>query len=163
MLPQGQPEPKVVTRTYKPFSAEFFGRVEETSDEERTTHEGNCHCGAIAFTVTLKWPFPRYTVNSCTCSICTRNGYLLVYPMRQDVKFLGDSEEKMGSYKWGHKVADHRFCKTCGSSIMIDLRRPETFGETDPRKDMVGINVRNFKNIDLDAMSYTYFDGKNLI
>ncbi|KAK6613875.1 hypothetical protein H4I96_00196 [Botrytis cinerea] len=109
--------------------------------------------------------------------------------MRQDVKFSGDSEENMGSYKWRHKVADHRFCKTCGSSIMIDLRRPEIFGETDPRKDMVGINrvnpsismkqenviprechsrtnaeqVRNFKNIDLDALSYTYFDGKNLI
>ncbi|KAB8302051.1 hypothetical protein EYC80_005503 [Monilinia laxa] len=69
----------------------------------------------------------------------------------------------MGSYEWGHKIADHRFCKSCGSSIMIDLRRPEAFGEADPRKDMVGINVRNFKNIDLEAISYTYFDGKNLI
>ncbi|ATZ46360.1 hypothetical protein BCIN_01g09710 [Botrytis cinerea B05.10] len=163
MLPPAQAESKTVTHTYKPFSGEFFGRVEETSDEERTTHEGGCHCGAVTFTVTLKWPFPKYTVNSCTCSICTHNGYLLVYPMRQDVKFSGDSEENMGSYKWRHKVADHRFCKTCGSSIMIDLRRPEIFGETDPRKDMVGINVRNFKNIDLDALSYTYFDGKNLI
>ena len=27
---------------------------------------------------------------------------------------------------------------------MIDLRRPEIFGETDPRKDMVGINVSLF-------------------
>lgn len=53
MLPQGQQEPKVVTRTYKPFSPEFFGRVEETSDEERTTHEGSCHCGAIAVSTFL--------------------------------------------------------------------------------------------------------------
>lgn len=120
MLPPAQAESKTVTHTYKPFSGEFFGRVEETSDEERTTHEGGCHCGAVTvsafllstiytyytqlcrncmtktpwltlrqFTVTLKWPFPKYTVNSCTCSICTHNGYLLVYPMRQDVKFSG--------------------------------------------------------------------------
>ncbi|RAL63058.1 hypothetical protein DID88_004143 [Monilinia fructigena] len=136
-------EPKTVTRTYAPFPSELFIQVEETSDEERTTHEGSCHCGAITFTVTLKWPFPKYTVNSCTCSICTKNGYLLVYPMRQDVKFLDESESKMGSYKWGRKIADHR-----------------SFWETDPRKDMVGINVRNFKNIDLEAMSYTYFDGR---
>lgn len=27
---------------------------------------------------------------------------------------------------------------------MVDLRRRETFGETDPRKDMVGINVSSY-------------------
>ncbi|CCD42353.1 hypothetical protein BofuT4_uP014810.1 [Botrytis cinerea T4] len=47
MLPPAQAESKTVTHTYKPFSGEFFGRVEETSDEERTTHEGGCHCGAV--------------------------------------------------------------------------------------------------------------------
>ncbi|TVY89534.1 hypothetical protein LAWI1_G004431 [Lachnellula willkommii] len=36
-------------------------------------------------------------------------------------------------------------------------------GETDPRKDILALNVRNFKDIDLDALQYTYFDGKKLI
>ncbi|ESZ98907.1 hypothetical protein SBOR_0765 [Sclerotinia borealis F-4128] len=154
---------KILTRLYEPFSTEIITRVEETSAEERTTHEGSCHCGVITFTVTLKWPFPKYTVNQCTCSVCTQHGYLLVYPMRTDIKFLDDSDLKMGTYKFGHGIADHRFCTHCGSSIMVDLRRPEVFGESDPRKDIVAINIRTFKNIDLDTMSYTYFDGKNLI
>ncbi|APA06454.1 predicted protein [Sclerotinia sclerotiorum 1980 UF-70] len=161
MLPLGKP--KTITHTYAPLSPEFFSQVEETSAEERTTYEGGCHCGAITFTVTLKWPFPKYTVNSCNCSVCTHNGYLLAYPMRQDVKLSEGAEEKMGSYRWGNKIADHRFCKNCGNSILVDLCRPDAFGETDPRKDMIAINVRNFKDIDLDEMSYTHFDGRSII
>jgi hypothetical protein len=61
--------------------------VEETSPEERTTHAASCHCGAVQYDVTLKYPFPKYPVNKCTCSICFNNGYLLVYPCRRDVVF----------------------------------------------------------------------------
>ena len=59
--------------------------VEDT--DERTTHEASCHCGAIQFEVTFKYPFPKYPINTCNCSICTKNGYLLVYPLRRDVVF----------------------------------------------------------------------------
>lgn len=52
-----------------------------------------------------------------------------------------DSEGKMGAYKFGDKKKDHKFCKDCGSSIMIDFNRPTATGETDHRKDMVAINV----------------------
>lgn len=66
----------------------IFGGVEETSEEERTTHAGSCHCGAVKFNVTLKWPFPKYPVNRCSCSICSTTGYLLVYPCRRDIEWL---------------------------------------------------------------------------
>lgn len=59
--------------------------VEDT--DERTTHKASCHCGAIQFEVTLKYAFPKYPINKCTCSICTKNGYLFVYPCRRDVIF----------------------------------------------------------------------------
>lgn len=72
----------------------IFGGVEPTSDEERTTHDASCHCGEIQYKVTLKWPFPKYTVNTCSCSICTTQGYLLVYPCRRDVNF---TEGKLSS------------------------------------------------------------------
>ena len=55
------------------------------SDIKPTTPKANCHCGAVRFTVTLKYPFPKYEINKCNCSICTKNGYLLVYPPRKDV------------------------------------------------------------------------------
>lgn len=75
-------EPKLLNPTF------IFGGVEETSEGERTTHAASCHCGAVKFNVTLKWPFPKYPVNRCTCSICSTTGYLLVYPCRRDIEWL---------------------------------------------------------------------------
>ncbi|PQE27122.1 glutathione-dependent formaldehyde-activating enzyme protein [Rutstroemia sp. NJR-2017a WRK4] len=152
---------KTVTTTYQPLDVKILLYVEETSPEERTTHEASCHCGAVTFSVTLKFPFPKYPVNSCSCSICSRNGYLLVYPMRSDIKFSPDSASNLSSYRFGSKAHAHKFCKNCGSSMMIDLRTEHK--EPDPRKDIVAVNIRHFKDIDLDAMTYTFFDGKNLI
>lgn len=40
-------KPKTITHTYGPLTAEIIAQVEETSAEERTTHEAGCHCGAI--------------------------------------------------------------------------------------------------------------------
>lgn len=60
----------------------------QTTAEENpqsSTHDGNCHCGAVRFTVTLTPPLLEQNVSSCDCSICTRNGYLLVYPLDKDV------------------------------------------------------------------------------
>ena len=65
------------------------------SDVKPTTHKANCHCGAVRFTVTLKYPFPKYKINKCNCSICTKNGYLLVYPLRRDVVWI-----KGKSFHW---------------------------------------------------------------
>ena len=71
----------------RPLDISLLHAVEETSPEDRTTHAAQCHCGAVKYDVTLKYPFPKYTVNKCTCSICTHLGYLLVYPCRRDVVF----------------------------------------------------------------------------
>jgi hypothetical protein len=61
--------------------------VEDTSPAERTTHKASCHCGTVKYDVTLKYPFPKYPVNNCNCSVCFQNGYLFVYPCRRDVVF----------------------------------------------------------------------------
>ncbi|KUJ22777.1 uncharacterized protein LY89DRAFT_714508 [Mollisia scopiformis] len=139
----------------------IFGGVEQTSEDERTTHAASCHCGAVQFNVTLKWPFPKYPVNKCSCSICVSTGYLLVYPCHRDVVFI-QGYENMASYKFNTKTKAHMFCKTCGTSIGIDFLRAEQ-GELDPAKHTFGINVRTFKDLDLDALEYTVFDGKKLI
>ncbi|TVY59405.1 hypothetical protein LCER1_G000264 [Lachnellula cervina] len=118
--------------------------VEETPASEHTSYTGACHCGAVKFNVTLKCPFPKYPVNACSCSACIRNGYLFVYPKRGDFEITQGSEN-LTSYTFN----------TC-TRILEQ-------GETDPRKDILALNVRNFKDIDLDALQYTYFDGKKLI
>lgn len=71
----------------RPIDPAILSFVETTSDAERTTHQAQCHCGAVKFSVILKWPFPQYPINKCTCSICMHNGYFLVYPARRDVVF----------------------------------------------------------------------------
>lgn len=69
------------------FDPKIVAVVEETSPQDHTTHYASCHCGAVVYNVTLKHLFPKYTVLTCNCSICEKNGYLLVYPARRDVVF----------------------------------------------------------------------------
>jgi hypothetical protein len=50
--------------------------------------------------------------------------------------------ENLGSYQFNTKTKSHKFCKSCGSSILIDFRRTEQ-GEPDPAKDILAVNVRH--------------------
>ena len=88
-----------------------------------TPHLANCHCGTIAFT--FHTPSSSILVAaSCNYSICTRNGYLLVYPERQHVTFHSVfNDNDLGSYMFSGKLLEHKFCKICGSSLFIDFRR----------------------------------------
>jgi hypothetical protein len=98
----------------------------EPSSEEKKTYAGRCHCGEIKFTVSIP---PLETgatsVMQCNCSICTKKGYLLVYPPAHDVTFQ-TGEDKLGLYTFGRKIRPHKFCPTCGTSIMIDLSKPSS-------------------------------------
>ncbi|KAL2072501.1 hypothetical protein VTL71DRAFT_11844 [Oculimacula yallundae] len=129
--------------------------------KERITHEASCHCGNVKFTVTMDDPFPTQTVNKCNCTICTQNGYVFVYPPRHDIHFT-KGFETLGEYKFNTKLKTHKFCKNCGTSILIDFNRTHP-GGPEPENDILAINVRNFTDIDMDSMVYTTFDGRKLI
>ena len=49
-------------------------------------------------------------------------------------------EENLGSYRFNSTKSNHKFCKTCGSSLLIDFERPHQ-GEKDPAKDIMAVNV----------------------
>ncbi|EMD00137.1 hypothetical protein BAUCODRAFT_55553, partial [Baudoinia panamericana UAMH 10762] len=86
---------------------------------------GNCHCGAIKFTVDVPdalAPEGSRHILRCSCSICTKNGYFLLHVPVGDVHFVDSSWDKMKIYRFGSKTIDHRFCGECGSSVCIDLQ-----------------------------------------
>lgn len=97
----------------------------EMTPELKVTSEvpyrASCHCGTVAYTVQLPQPLETYKVNKCNCSICTKNGYLLVYPLRTSVVFHR-GWNNLKEYFFGNKIKPHKFCTACGSSILIDFK-----------------------------------------
>ncbi|EUC42644.1 hypothetical protein COCMIDRAFT_39327 [Bipolaris oryzae ATCC 44560] len=104
------------------------------------TYAASCHCGIVQYSVLLSPPLPQCKVVSCNCSICTRNGYLLV------------GEDMLRDYSFGLKRNLHKFCANCGSAVWFDPRMWR-FEKTGP--DLLGMNVRMFHDIDMRALDIT--------
>lgn len=89
----------------------------------------------------------------CNCSICQRNGYLLVYPIRENLKLGDGSEEAMGSYRFGNKNVKHNFCKECGSSVFFEVLSPPKAAELEAEAKgeklpvIMGVNVSNVQKV----------------
>src|SRR6185369_8542951 len=76
------------------------------------TYNGSCHCGAVRFR------FRSEEITSgcrCNCSICIRKGAIMStrYILPEDVEELAGLDA-LSVYRWGDKMVNHYFCKTCG-------------------------------------------------
>lgn len=87
--------------------------------EQPTTYHGNCHCGLIMFTVTLPNPLNQSLITSCNCSICTRNGYLIVATKTENITWYA-GEALLRTYRFGNRNRVHKFCHQCGTSVLMD-------------------------------------------
>lgn len=81
----------------------------------------------------------RLTVWNCNCSICTKNGYLNIYPddHENDVEWIsgkGDLQE----YEYGPCERSHMFCPKCGSSVALFNWFKKS---SENRAPKIGINV----------------------
>ncbi|CAJ2508746.1 Uu.00g137720.m01.CDS01 [Anthostomella pinea] len=130
----------------------------------KLTYKGNCHCGLVRFTAAL--PDIRMgTVNRCNCSICTKNGYLLVYPRVEDVTFVsglgGEGDDSLSVYRFGSGVKPHRFCRRWGTSIFIDFSESDRAVE----RAVVAINLRTFAGIEdmMGELKFRDVDGKHML
>ncbi|KAF7343374.1 hypothetical protein MVEN_01769700 [Mycena venus] len=117
------------------------------AEVDTKTYEGNCHCGAIKFSVVLP-PLEHTPLHSCSCSICTKKGYLMVFPPKSAITVTkGAGTDGLGAgvlaeYAFNSKQVSHRFCGTCGTPVAI------------VRKDLaddgvVALNARLFRDVDL--------------
>jgi len=107
---------------------------ESAPNPELTSYAANCHCGAVKFTVKIP-SLTDHKVMSCNCSQCTRNGYLMIYPERKNVVFHSGYDNLIPHPVLHRNV--HKFCATCGSSILGEA----IANVKDDEKDCVAINV----------------------
>ncbi|MCJ1399080.1 hypothetical protein MMC11_002282 [Xylographa trunciseda] len=128
-----------------------------TASPPKIWYEANCHCGAVRYKV-LAPRLEDSPCTSCTCSICTKNGLVNIYPKHHEVVFH-QGFDTLKEYRCGTKQSTHKFCPECGSSILIDFNG-SLHG---PMEDAMAVNVRMFKDIDMGKLNVEHFDGKNLL
>lgn len=83
----------------------------DTNASEPFTLQGACHCGSVRFRVTLTQGFA--SARRCTCSICRMRGAIAVTSTPDDFELL-EGADKLATYRFNTKVAEHHFCSECG-------------------------------------------------
>ncbi|KAJ7194730.1 glutathione-dependent formaldehyde-activating enzyme [Mycena pura] len=130
-----------VKPAYQPPSPVPVGPIPEGSTE----YNGNCHCGAVAYTFLS--PEEISTVLNCNCSICSRDGALWIHPAVDNVTFRG--LESVTEYTFGMKRVYHRFCKICGVAISARFAGP---ANSFLSPDKMALNVRTMNDVDLGSL-----------
>ncbi|TID15984.1 glutathione-dependent formaldehyde-activating protein [Venturia nashicola] len=101
------------------------------------SYSANCHCGQVKLIFTLAEPIQESEIIRCNCSICTKSGYINVYPLRKDVTF----------------------CPRCGTSMLIDFRDSPYESE----RPHYAININTIASIQdiMSSLKILPFDGHN--
>ena len=108
---------------------------------------GGCHCGKVRFEVRGR----ATHVLLCNCSMCTKRGTLhWIVPLDQFRITAG--EDALSEYRFGTRTARHFFCPVCGCA-------PFYVPRSDP--DKMDVNARCLDDVELGALEYGTFDGKN--
>ena len=100
-------------------------KVAKMTDYDRVLN-GSCHCRAVTFTVKLLDGVK--TARRCTCSMCLRRGVIPVSAIMDELEIITGSD-KLSSYQFGTKTANHYFCSQCGIYTHHQRRsNPEHYG-----------------------------------
>jgi hypothetical protein len=120
----------------------------DVTSSEPVTLEGACHCRAVRFTVTLTQGFA--SARRCTCSICRMRGAVAV-TSTPDAFRITEGEDKLATYRFNTKTAEHHFCSTCG--IYTHHKR-----RSNPSQ--LGVNVACLEGVSpFDFREIVVFDG----
>ncbi|KAK3307221.1 glutathione-dependent formaldehyde-activating enzyme [Chaetomium strumarium] len=135
-------------------------------------YTGSCHCGAltVAFqSKPLDETFDELIVD-CSCSICSRNGYIWVYPTREKVVLFANNPSNIGKYSFARHILYKSFCKICGVPMTnhhnditdeerkalgaLPLLAESGFGEATINwmKSLHPVNLRLFPDVDLQKL-----------
>jgi len=112
-------------------------------------YEGGCHCGAVHYSVDLDLIGSRKAI--CNCSRCEMLGFLHCHASTAEFKLESD-ESSVAEYRFGTGRARHLFCRTCGVESFY-------YSRSDP--DLVDINLRCLRGVDIYSLDYWLIDGRN--
>ena len=119
-----------------------------TRTDTMVTHTGGCHCGRVRFEVTAP---ARLQVSDCTCSICSKSGYLHLIVPKSRFKLLS-GEDWLTTYEFNTRTAKHLFCSACGiKSFYVPRSYPEGYS----------VNARCLDQGTVEEMRIVHTDGKN--
>ena len=74
------------------------------------SHNGSCHCGAACYEVGAP---ADLLVQECSCSICSRTGYLHLIIPRSRFHLI-QNEEYLTTHTFDAHGVKHKFCRDCG-------------------------------------------------
>lgn len=112
------------------------------------TLNGACHCRAVQFTVTLTEGFA--SARRCTCSICRMRGAVALTSTPAQFT-LTEGKDKLATYRFNTKTAEHHFCTVCG--IYTHHKRRSNPNE-------LGINAACLEGVSpFDFRELTVYDG----
>lgn len=114
----------------------------------RNKYLGGCHCGAIMFEFYSK---KIVELIKCNCSICSLNSYLHLIIPHKEFKLL-KGKNKIKTYQFNKKLAEHYFCLDCGI---------KSFYQPRSHKNSYSINYNSIKKPAPNVGKIIDFNGKN--
>ena len=72
-------------------------------------HDGQCHCGAVRFSVQSALD----SLGDCNCSRCRRLGWVMQSVSAANFT-LKSGADNLTTYRFNTEMIEHLFCKTCG-------------------------------------------------
>jgi hypothetical protein len=134
-----------------PTSTVSFWCRDWNTMSQTKTYQGQCHCGAVKFHVTMARPEAIY---DCNCSICSRAGWALAF-VPADTFVLESGADAQQDYQFGKKHLHHPFCSTCGV-------RSFSKGVGPDGKAVVAVNLKCLSGFDAKGIPLQVFDGAAL-
>ena len=112
------------------------------------THSGGCHCGQVRFEVVAP---ARLEVSECSCSICSKAGFLHLIVPADRFKLLCGADA-LTTYTFNTQTARHLFCSICGiKSFYVPRSHPDGFS----------VNARCIDSDTVLELKVTPFDGRD--
>jgi len=116
------------------------------SGEAHVTHRGGCHCGRVRFEVDAP---ADLELHECSCSICSRVGYLHLTVPRSRFRLLS-GEDALTTYRFNTGTAQHLFCRVCGvKSFYVPRSHPDGYS----------VNARCLESETIRSRRILPFDG----